>query len=98
MNEITAIDQLERHLAIQKSAFVNNSFRSYEQRIFDLKKLKTILLNNQQKFIDAMSSDFGHRCEDDSRVGDILTTISGINYTVKRLKKWMKPKRKHIGL
>lgn len=57
-----------------------------------------MLLDNQEQFIEAMSKDFGHRCQDDSRIGDILTTVSGINYSLSKLKKWMKPKSRHIGI
>ncbi|MFT5451193.1 MAG: coniferyl-aldehyde dehydrogenase [Enterobacterales bacterium] len=98
MNEILSVEHLDGVLNNQRHAFNNNPYRSYQQRITDLKNLKKMLLSNQQSFIDAMSVDFGHRSEDDSIVGDILTSISGINYSIKRLKSWMKPKRKHIGL
>ncbi|PCJ50592.1 MAG: coniferyl-aldehyde dehydrogenase [Gammaproteobacteria bacterium] len=98
MHEILSIDQLDDALSVQGLSFRKTPYRSYEQRISDLKNLKKMLLDNQQDFIDAMSSDFGHRSEDDSIVGDILTSVSGINYSIKHLKSWMKPKRKHIGL
>jgi len=56
------------------------------------------LLDNQQALLDAMNADFGHRCTDDSILGDILTSVTGINYSIGKLKSWMKPKRKSIGL
>lgn len=98
MSLLISTKNLEHHLANQKNDFSRSPFRGYQERIADLKALKSSILHNQQQLIEAMSNDFGHRSEDDSRIGDILTTVSGINYTIKRLRSWMKPKSKHIGL
>ena len=98
MTEITTTLALTDTFLQQKKHFANNTYPSYQKRISDLNKLKAILIDNQQAFIDAMSQDFGHRSADDSRIGDILTTVMGINYSIKKLKKWMKPEKKHIGI
>lgn len=98
MNDIHSDEGLVTILKKQQDDFKRSPYRGYEQRISDLKAVKKMLLDNQQAFIDAMSQDFGHRCEDDSRVGDLLTTVSGINYSIKKLKSWMRPQRKHIGI
>lgn len=98
MKEITSIDELESSLALQKKYFSENSYPPYQARVNDLKSLKQLLLENQDEFIDALSMDFGHRSADDSRIGDILTAVSGINYTLKKMKRWMKSQRKHIGI
>jgi len=98
MNQQQESSKLQTILNTQRVAFKLMPYPDYLQRIADLKKLKKLLLTHQEEFIDAMSVDFGHRCADDSRVGDILTTISGINYCIKELKSWMRPKRRSIGL
>ena len=98
MHEITTIDDLKETLAQQQKSFKSAPYRSYQQRIEDLKTLKIMLLDNQQQFIETLSQDFGHRSEDDSIIGDIFTSISGINYSIKRLKSWMKPKSRHVSL
>jgi coniferyl-aldehyde dehydrogenase len=98
MNEITNVTELTSRFAAQKKYFAGVPFPCYEQRIDDLQALKKLLLNNQQDFIDALAEDFGHRSADDTKIGDLLTTVSGINYSIKRLKKWMKPQRKHVGI
>ncbi len=98
MTEVNNINELQTVLADQQTAYRRSSYPSYRQRIADLKALKKMLLEHQDEFIDAMSQDFGHRCADDSIVGDILTSISGINYSIGRLKSWMRSKRRSIGL
>jgi len=98
MNEVTSLDGLAELFSQQKSAFSKASYLSYAERIAALKSLKILLLENQQKFIDAINQDFGHRSTDDTIIGDILTSVMSVNYTIKRLKKWMKPQKKHVGL
>jgi coniferyl-aldehyde dehydrogenase len=98
MKEITTIAELESRLVAQKKYFNQNINPNYQARVNDLTLLKKILLDNQEKFITALSLDFGHRSADDSKIGDILTSISSINYTLKRMKRWIKPQRKHIGI
>lgn len=97
-NDIATNDALLHCFTTQKSYFLQNTYPSYQQRIADLLKLKSLLIDNQQAFIQAMSQDFGHRSADDSKLGDILGTVMGINYTIKRLKRWMKAEKKHVGL
>ena len=97
-NDISTSIALAQCLRAQKSYFLQNTYPSYQARIADLHKLKGLLIDNQQAFIEAMSNDFGHRSADDSKLGDILSTVMGINYTIKRLKRWMKKEKKHVGL
>ncbi|MFT4929448.1 MAG: coniferyl-aldehyde dehydrogenase, partial [Phenylobacterium sp.] len=89
---------LEQTLLAQKKFFSANLYPSYRQRIDDLKALKRLLIDNQQALIEALSQDFGHRSADDSKIGDILTTVMGINYSIKRLKGWMKPEKRQVGV
>jgi coniferyl-aldehyde dehydrogenase len=98
MTKITTQKALAETFLQQKKYFANNTYPSYQDRIKDLNKIKVLLINNQQNFIDAMSQDFGHRSADDTKIGDILTTVMGINYAIKELKSWMKPEKKHIGI
>jgi coniferyl-aldehyde dehydrogenase len=98
MTEITTSTALADTFQQQKNHFAHHTYPSYQARISDLNKLKKILIDNQEAFITAMSQDFGHRSAGDSRIGDILTSVMGINYTIKKLKKWMKAEKKHIGI
>ncbi|PKI16601.1 coniferyl aldehyde dehydrogenase [Colwellia sp. 12G3] len=98
MTEITTIKALEETFLEQKEYFACNTYPSYQERISDLMKLKTILIDHQDAFITAISQDFGHRSADDTKIGDILTSVMGINYAIKKLKGWMKPEKKHIGI
>jgi len=96
-------DQQEIHLVdeallLQKAAFVNDPYLSAQTRIDDLVKLKTVVLAHQEDLVQAMSKDFGCRSVDDSKMGDLMPTILGINYAIKHIKKWMKPSKRHVGV
>jgi len=81
-NDISTTAALTQCFSEQKSYFQKNTYPSYQQRIDDLRKLKRVLIDNEHAFIEAMSKDFGHRSVDDSKLGDILGTVMGINYTI----------------
>lgn len=93
--EITLVDDA---LLMQKEAFVNDPYLTAQTRIDDLVKLKTAILTHQDALITAMSKDFGCRSVDDSKMGDLMPTILGINYAIKHIKKWMKPSKRHVGI
>ncbi|WP_412970818.1 coniferyl aldehyde dehydrogenase [Glaciecola sp. MF2-115] len=97
-NLITEISTLASILEQQRAAFSAQPYPDYKDRIDKLKRLKNLVLQNQGALVQSLCQDFGHRSNDDSLIGDILTSVSGINYSIDRLKKWMKPKRKHIGI
>ena len=98
MAEITQIEQLAPLLQSQRDAFNAFPYPDYSTRLADLKKLKALLIDNKQAFIDAAAKDFGHRATDDTIIGDIFSSIQGINYSIKHLKGWMKPQRRHVAV
>lgn len=73
-------------------------YPDYQSRVEQLKLLKSALLAKQQILADALSEDYGFRSQFDSVICDILPAVSHINYTIKHLKKWMKPSRRSAGL
>lgn len=71
---------------------------SLEQRRNRLSALKGALLAHKQPLCDALALDYGQRSDYDSLVADILPCVMQINYSLKRLKGWMRPARRHPGL
>lgn len=93
--EIALVDET---LLLQKKAFINEPYLDAQVRIDDLVKLKKVLLEHQEELVQALSKDFGCRSVDDSKMGDLMPTIMGINYAIKHIKKWMKPSKRHVGV
>ncbi|KJY84493.1 coniferyl aldehyde dehydrogenase [Vibrio galatheae] len=81
-----------------KANYSHAPYPELEQRIDCLVALKHELLERKQKLVDALKQDYGYRSEFDSLICDILPAITHINYTIKHLKKWIKPSKRHAGL
>ncbi len=89
---------LSSHFERLKVATRNSSPTEYQARITHLTLLKNALLTYQKDLCDAIDQDYGHRAYYDTIWGDLLPCINQINYTIKHLKKWMKPSKRQAGL
>ncbi|GGP65105.1 aldehyde dehydrogenase [Shewanella algicola] len=97
-----AVDQTVNSLAqlldTQRSRYLSQPAPSYQSRVDKLAQLKIALLDNQQAIINALNLDYGHRSSNDTVISDIMPCVNNINYTIKHLKSWMKPSRRHAGM
>jgi len=92
------ISPLQTILNMQKSAYLKAPAPTITQRKEKLNRLKTGLIAHQDKLIEALQQDYGQRPANDTMLADILPCVMNINYTLKKLKKWMKPQRRSAGL
>ena len=90
--------RMEQVFAKQRTASRQNPYPDLETRLQNLGKLETILLENQEAITKAINSDFGNRCHQETRMLEVFGLLGGIGYNRKRLKKWMKPQKRHVGL
>ncbi|QFU24243.1 coniferyl aldehyde dehydrogenase [Shewanella eurypsychrophilus] len=97
-NTAVADSQLDELLSLQKASYRSSPAPTYSQRIEQLTSLKQALLKYQQPLADALNRDYGSRSVDDTLISDIMPCINNINYSLKNLKKWMKPSARHAGL
>ena len=81
-----------------KTAYHANPYPTYGERKAILNTLKKSLLAHEAEIYDAICKDYGYRSDFDSLIGDVLPTVTGINYALKNLKKWMRPSKRHAGL
>lgn len=88
----------QRILQAQRRAYFDHPYPSLEERRDNLLKLENILVENQQAIVDAISKDFGNRSAAESKLLEVFTSVDGIRYCRKRLKKWMKPRRRHVSI
>lgn len=105
---MTAIEEIKTHhidsavmvktLQSQRDKFLADPMSSLQQRLDKLNALKRALLSAKTPLCEALSQDYGQRSTHDSLMADILPCVTNINYTIKHLKKWMKPSRRHSGL
>lgn len=69
---------------------------TYEERVADLKALHRLLVENREALIEAVNSDYGCRSRFETIFSELLINQEGILDTIKQLKKWMKPQKRHL--
>ena len=82
----------------QKEAFLHNPSPSADERRNWLKQLKQMLLKHKEALIEAIDKDFGARSRNETLLAEFMSSLGGIAYNRKNLKKWMKPSRRHVPL
>jgi coniferyl-aldehyde dehydrogenase len=92
------ISQLQSSFAVQRQAFKANPMPSAEQRIQWLNALREMLSNEREALIKAISQDFSNRSADETLLAELMPSLHGIHYATKRIKKWMKPSRRSVGM
>ncbi|APE28297.1 coniferyl aldehyde dehydrogenase [Aurantiacibacter gangjinensis] len=99
-NDMTtsAMPDLDSLLAAQKAAFAADRMPSREVRLDRLDRLQNLLLDNRQALADAISADFCGRSPVETDLAEIIPLLEGIKYYRKRLKKLMKPEKRHASL
>ena len=68
------------------------------QRLDRLARLRAVVTDNEARFQQAISADFGHRAATETTVAEILMVLGEIRHTATHLKRWMAPRRVATGL
>ncbi|WP_024506036.1 coniferyl aldehyde dehydrogenase [Bradyrhizobium sp. ARR65] len=66
---------------------------SLEVRLERLARLRAMISDNEARFEQAISVDFGHRSATETLFAEVLFLLSEIKHAAKHLKKWMAPQR-----
>lgn len=90
--------KLEQVFTAQQEAFRQNTYPDVDERVENLKRLKQALLKHKKSLAQALSEDFLHRSETDTLLADVMPTVQGINYAIKKLKSWVKTDKRHVPL
>lgn len=91
------LQRLQPVLEAQREAYGKAPYPSLQERREHLTRLETMLRNNIDAIVEALNTDFGGRSADETKIAEILTSLEGIKYYRKRIKKWMKPERRGTG-
>src|SRR5690554_1080126 len=91
------IQRMSSIIQAQKTAFASQPYPSAEQRIEHLGRLKTQLLKYQDDICAALDSDFGGRSADETLLAEVMTSLEGVHYNSKNLRRWMKPQKRKVG-
>ena len=92
------IQRMHALLAQQKSAYQRYPVPTAKERIERLARLKKVLVKYQDQIADAINKDYGNRSVDETKIGELLTSLEQIKYYSKHLTQWMKPSKRHVGI
>ena len=81
----------------QRAAWLADPFPTLEARCRTLAALEEILVANQEAIAEAISLDFGNRSVHESKLLEVFPTVTGFADTRKKMKKWMRPRRRHVS-
>ena len=82
----------------QREAYLAAPYPSYEERKQDLLALKRLISENRDALVAAISEDYGNRSDFESKFAEIVTVLDTLAHSIKHLRRWMKPQRRHVDL
>ncbi len=88
---MSTLDQL---LENQRAFFNSQQTKEISFRIRNLKKLRTAVVKNSKKITDALYTDL-HKSYEEAYLSEISIVLSEIDYHLKNLKEWSRPKHVH---
>src|SRR5690554_1402143 len=97
-NTAEELQRLTTVLAAQREAYGKAPYPSLQERREHLDRLEKVLRENIDAIVESLNTDFGGRSADETKIAEILTSLEGIKYYRKRIKKWMQPERRSLGL
>jgi coniferyl-aldehyde dehydrogenase len=80
----------------QRAAFTAELPVSAAIRKDRLRRAVTLVLAWQDRFVAALSDDFGHRSREQSLVTDIMASVKPLKHAAKHLDRWMKPEARGL--
>ncbi len=86
--------QLDR----QRGAFLRDGPPGLAERKRRLKQLRAAVLAHRRDIQQAASADFGHRSRHETDILELTVVIQGIDYLTRRLRRFMRPERRHVAL
>ena len=90
--------EFQQCLDQQRAAYLADPEPSHAQRRADLKQLARLLKDNRQGLVEAIHRDYGNRSEFETLFAEYFVALETIQDSIKQLKKWMKPQRRHIDV
>jgi coniferyl-aldehyde dehydrogenase len=84
--------------AAQRAAYLKAPEPTHAERVADLKALSRLVKDNQAAILAAINADYGARSEFETLFGEAFGVLDGARDAAKRLKRWMKPRRRSVDL
>src|SRR5271163_2289445 len=94
----TEASDARRLLEAQRTAFRAEAGADARVRRDRLERAIALLVDHQVEICAALAEDFGRRPATLTRFVDILPALSSLKYARRHVRRWMRPRRRRIGL
>lgn len=84
---------LQARLALQRHAYACDPYPTAQVRRHRLARLATLTRDHRDEIIQAISQDFGHRAEAETRMAEITPLLQAVHHARRHVKRWMRPER-----
>ena len=98
VTDLPLAERLLSTLAQQREAYRRHPVPTLAERKDDLKRLRSFVLDHQGELERAIAADYGHRSVHETRLCEIVPAVDGIKYTLRKMRRWMRPQRRHVDL
>jgi len=92
------LTRMESIFALQRAAYTRNPMPLLHERKRHLEILRALLLEHRDAIAHAINADFTAHSFHESLLAEVMPSVHHIDYTLKRLRGWMKPGRRRLGL
>jgi acyl-CoA reductase-like NAD-dependent aldehyde dehydrogenase len=79
-------------LESQRKYFLSGNTQGISRRLETLKKLRRLIVDNEQEIIEALQKDF-HKPPLEVLATETRFVVKELNYAIKRLRRWVRPKK-----
>ncbi|WP_213979395.1 aldehyde dehydrogenase family protein [Sphingomonas sp. dw_22] len=95
---VSDLDQFRSELnsivAAQRAAYEADGFPGAQIRVDRIRRVVSLLAQNKDRLVTAISDDFGNRAREETLV-DILAAASALKFAAENVPTWMQPKARH---
>jgi len=89
---------MESLFARQRAAYAQHPMPSLAERKQHLSTLKSLLLEHSDAIAAAINADFTAHSVAETLLAEVMPSVQHIDYTLQRLRRWMQPSRRSVGL
>src|SRR5512142_464293 len=93
-----AFARMEFIFAQQRDAYARAPMPALAERKRHLSVLRALLLKYRLAIAEAISADFTAHSIHETMLAEIMPSVQHIDYTLRRLRRWMKPNALSVGL
>ena len=94
---MTIVEQIPEIVDRVRLGFEAGTLRTVESRVTQLRQLRRMLVEQEERFIEALAADLGKPAIE-AYMADIVFTTNEIDHTLKHLSAWLKPEKVKVPI